>query len=83
MDNALKVKLFEKINLVLDQYMRYDFDNVFNTNNINNSSYISYITQKYKYSQNLYYKDISSNPINVQTINNNDLRYEKFKRFLY
>jgi hypothetical protein len=70
---TLKVKLFEKINLVLDQYMRYDFENVFDKDNINNSSYISYITQKYKYSTNLYYQDLSSNPVNVQTINNNDI----------
>ncbi len=73
LSSALKVKLFEKINLVLDQYMRFDFDNVFDSSNINNSSYISYVTQKYKYSQNLYYQDLSSNPVNVQTINNNDI----------
>ena len=70
--DAVKVKLFEMVNLVLDQYIRFDFTNVFDSNYLNDSSYISYTTQKLKFSTNLFYKDISGNPINSQTIKNND-----------
>jgi hypothetical protein len=67
-----KIKLFEKINLVLDQYMRFDFDNVFNSQYTNNSTYTNYISNRYRFNTNLYYADLSTNPINIQTINNND-----------
>ncbi len=64
----LKVKIFEKINLVLDNYIRFDFDNSFDSNYINYSTYTSYTTQKNKYST-----DLSNNKIYTQTINNNDV----------
>jgi hypothetical protein len=70
--DAVKIKLFEMINLVLDQYIRFDFTNVFDSENLNDSSYISYTTQKYKFPTNLFYKDISGTPINSQTVKNND-----------
>jgi hypothetical protein len=66
--NDLKVKIFEKINLVLDNYIRFDFDNSFDSEYIDYSSYISYTTQKYKYTT-----DISNNKIYNQTISNNDI----------
>lgn len=71
--NEIKVKLFEKINIILDNYIRFDFDNSFDSININYSTYINYITQKYKYST-----DLLNNKIYQQTINNNDI-----SRFIY
>ena len=69
----IKIKLFEKINLVLDNYIRFDFDNSFDSSYINYSTYTNYITQKYKYST-----DLSNNKIYSQTIKNNDIT-----RFIY
>lgn len=69
----IKIKIFERINLVLDNYIRFDFDNSFDSSYINYSTYTSYITQKYKFST-----DLSNNKIYSQTIKNND-----FTRFIY
>lgn len=71
--DTIKVKIFEKINLVLDNYIRFDFDNSFDSSYINYSTYTNYITQKYKYST-----DLSNNKIYSQTIKNNDVT-----RFIY
>ena len=72
-DDTTKIKIFEKINLVLDNYIRFDFDNSFDSSYINYSTYTNYITQKYKYST-----DLSNNKIYTQTIKNNDTT-----RFIY
>jgi len=47
--SAAKVYAFEIINFVLDSFMRFDFDSVFDTNNLNTSTYNIYQLQYYKY----------------------------------
>ena len=73
LDPEIKIKFFEKVNLVLDNYIRFDFDNSFDSSNINSSTYTTYMAQKKKFNSNLFYADLSANQINNLTIDNNDV----------
>jgi len=44
-----RIFAFEVINCVLDSFMRFDFEQVFDTNNISNSKYDLYIIRSFKY----------------------------------
>lgn len=44
-----KIFAFEVINCVLDSFMRFDFDTVFNTDNVASSKYDLYVTKFLKY----------------------------------
>jgi hypothetical protein len=47
--NLTKVFAFEVINYVLDSFMRFDFDQVFDSANIANSKYDLYVIRSFKY----------------------------------